>query len=400
MTGPLGQVPYKRLSSFYFFYFASLGAFFPYWGLYLESLNFGPTEIGQLTAVIMGTKVVAPIVWGWIADRTDRRLGIIRLASLLAALCFSLLLWTESYGLLLAVLVGFGFFWNAALPPFEALTLNHLGSQVHRYSRIRLWGSVGFILTVVLLGELFDRSGIHWLPLAVLLLLGGGWVSTLWVPEDPARSGPVLRGNLWRVLREPAVLSLFLAFFLAQASHGPYYAFFSVYLEDHGYERDVIGFLWALGVVVEILVFGATHRWLPRYGAGTLLVMAIVVTALRWVLIGALVDHLMVLLLAQAMHAASFGLFHACAIHLVHGIFPGRLQGRGQALYSSLSFGLGGAVGSFVSGYIWIEFGPRWVYYAASLCALGAVAAAWFSQRRGRLFQSPLDESDTREMLP
>ncbi len=395
-----GRVPYARLAAFYLLYFGSLGAFMPYWGPYLRALGFGPAAIGELTAVIMVTKVIAPNLWGWIADHTGRRLAVVRLTGLAATGVFVALLWVRDYWGILWVLAGFSFFWNAALPQFEAVTLNHLGRDSHRYSQIRLWGSVGFILTVVFLGRLFDGEGIHWLPAAVSLLLAGMALSTLFVPEDrvryPEQGGPAL----WQVLHNASVAGLFLAFFLAQASHGAYYAFYSVYLETFGYTRDVIGVLWGLGVLVEILVFVLMHRWLPRYGAGRLLVFALGATVVRWILVGAGVRHPMVLVLAQTLHAASFGLVHACAIHMVHRIFPGRLQGRGQALYSSLSFGLGGAVGSLASGHIWTELDPQWIYYTAALMAFLGLAAAWWAVRRGGWDAGALEEAETWEGLP
>lgn len=388
-------VPYARLAAFYLLYFASLGAFMPYWGPYLRSLGFGPVAIGELTAVIMVTKVIAPNIWGWVADHFGRRLYIVRLASLAATAVFAVLLSVRGYWGIFWVLAGFSFFWNAALPQFEAITLNHLGPHTHRYSRVRLWGSVGFILTVVFLGRLFDGEGIQWLPLSVLLLLSGIWLSTLFVPDDQVERLQHGELHLWGVLRDGSVVGLFLAFFLAQASHGAYYAFFSVYLEAFGYPRDIIGVLWALGVFVEILVFVLMHRWLLRYGAGKLLVFALAATVLRWVMVGVGVRYIVVLVLAQTLHAASFGLVHACAIHMVHRIFPGRLQGRGQALYSSLSFGLGGALGSLASGYIWTELGPRWIYYAAAFIALLGLVAAWWAVRLRRWDGTAPDEGET-----
>jgi PPP family 3-phenylpropionic acid transporter len=167
------------------------------------------------------------------------------------------------------------------------------------------------------------------------------------------------------------------ACFLLQASHGAYYSFFSIYLAEHGYSRGVIGGLWALGVLAEVGVFMRMSRWLPRFGPRALLLTALIVASMRWLLIAAVPDHLWLMLLAQLLHAASFGLSHAAAMDMVYRLFPGRLQGRGQALYSSLSFGLGGAVGSLMSGYVWSAAGPQWCFIAAALlAAIGALVAA------------------------
>jgi MFS transporter, PPP family, 3-phenylpropionic acid transporter len=376
--------PYWKLSGFYFFYFASIGAFVPYWGLYLRGEGFTPGQIGELMAIIMATKIIAPNVWGWVADATGRRTWVIRLAALLALVTFSGVTLYTGYWWIAAIMAVFSFFWNAALPQFEALTLNRLGSRTHRYAHIRLWGSIGFIASVALLGPLFERVDVGILPWIVLAMLAALWLSTLTVSEDPA--APVVQDtpSLVGTLRRPEVLGLLIACFLMQASHGPYYAFFTIYLEDNGYSRTMAGQLWALGVVAEVVVFLMMHRWLPLFGAWRLLLVAILVTAVRWWLLASMPQLLPVMLLTQVMHAASYGLYHAAAISLIHEFFPGRLQGRGQALYSSLSFGLGGAMGSLASGYVWDGIGPHWVYVMASGLAAAGLVAAWFGARAAR----------------
>ena len=128
------HIPYWRLSSFYWFYFASLGAFIPYFGLYLSDAGYNAIEIGQLMAVIMGTKIVAPYLWGWIADYRGNRLFIIRLGAIMAAITFSGIFFSISYWWLFWVLLLFSFFWNAILSQFEALTFNHLVKHEHQYS--------------------------------------------------------------------------------------------------------------------------------------------------------------------------------------------------------------------------------------------------------------------------
>ncbi len=372
-------MPYWRLSGFYFFYFASLGALVPYWGLYLASLGYGPSAIGELTAILTATKVVSPNVWGWIADRRGHRMAIVRLASALAAVAFAGVFLGTGYGWLTLVLSVFSFFWNAALPQLEATTFSHLRDGAHRYTHIRVWGSIGFILAVTGLGWVLDRAGAGVVPGVVLILMVGIWASTLLVPERAAGHLHLSHEPISRVLRRPAVLALFAACFLAQMSHGPYYAFYSIYLEGHGYSRGTIGELWALGVVVEVLLFVAMHRVLARYRLRPLFLLALALTAVRWVLVGLFPDRGAVLAGAQVLHAASFGVFHAVAIQFVHRFFVGRHQGRGQALYSSLSFGAGGAVGALLAGYAWDSVGPTTTYLAAAVAAAVAfgIVARW-----------------------
>ena len=369
---------YLRLSGFYLFYFATLGVLLPYWGLYLLALGFEPARIGELMAIPQATKLVAPNLWGWLADRTGWRMRMVRWACLATALSFAgVYAAGNSYlGLALVGLL-FSFFWNAALPQFEAVTLNHLGEHVHRYSQVRLWGSVGFVVAAVGVGFLVQDWGVGIVPGLLLGLFVALWFNSLLVPDRSAAPTVHASPPLGRVLRQPAVIAFFAACFLNQAAHGPYYGFFSLYLETYGYSREFIGLLWGLGVTVEVGMFLLMHRLLPRFGPRQLMLTALALATLRWLLIGHFARELPLLLFAQTLHAFSFGVFHAVSMHLIHQFFPGSLQGRGQALYSSLSFGAGNAVGSLAAGYLWQGLGPTAMFDLAT--TLGALAwlAAW-----------------------
>ncbi len=377
MSKPDNATPYWRLSGFYFFYFAALGALLPYWGLYLQSLGFGAREIGELIAILMATKIVAPNIWGWIADHSGRRMMIVRLGSLLSIIAFSGVFFGASYWWLAAVIFLFSFFWNATLPQFEAATMSHLGRRTDRYSAIRLWGSVGFIVAVVAVGPLLEAQGVDLLPLVLIMLFVAIWLSSLTVPEHAAGHLPLDHEPLRNVLRQPTVVALLLICFLVQVSHGPYYTFYTIYLDLFGYSRSMIAQLWALGVVAEIGAFLVMHRLLPRFGVRQLLLVALALTTLRWLLVAGWVESLTVMLFAQLLHAFSFGVFHAVAISLIHKHFVGRHQGKGQALYSSVSFGAGGAIGSLYSGYVWEGLGASWAYLFAAMASFLAFWIAW-----------------------
>ncbi len=373
-------MPYRSLSSFYFFYFASLGALIPYWALYLESLGFTPRQIGELMAILMATKIVAPNIWGWIADHTGRGMGVVRLGSLLAMLSFTILFFGQSYLWIAMVMLLFSFFWNAVLPQFEAVTLDHLGAEQQRYSSIRLWGSVGFIVVVAGLGPALDSYGVELLPWVISGLLVAICIAAWGVPERKAGGPQQPEHSLLKVLIRPQVLVLLIACFLMQASHGPYYTFYTIYMEQYGYSRSLIGQLWGLGVLAEVGIFLMMHRLVSRISLPILLFYSLLLAAVRWICIALWAEHLYVMLFAQTLHAASFGVFHASAIALVHRFFIAGHQGKGQALYSSISFGAGGAVGSLYSGYFWERFGPSSGFLAAALLALlGAMLIRLFT---------------------
>lgn len=372
-------MPYWRLSGFYFFYFASLGALLPYWGLYLKSLGYDITAIGNVMAIIMATKIISPNIWGWIADHTGRRMAIVRIGSLCAALAFAGVFFQDGFVWLAIVMMLFSFFWNAALPQFEATTFNFLGDNAHRYSSIRLWGSIGFIVTVWGLGSVMQGQGIQLLPWILFGLFAAIWINSLLVPEEAAGHLPLDHTPLRKILSQPHVLGLLLVCFLLQAGHGPYYTFYSIYMKSHGYSLSQIGGLWALGVIAEVIVFLWMHRLVPKFGLRNLLLASLLLAGVRWLLIGLFPEHLSVMLLAQCLHAATFGIFHAAAIQLIHTYFKGKHQGKGQALYSSLSFGAGGALGSFYSGYVYDYFGALQMFVIAAAISLLAFFIAWYS---------------------
>jgi PPP family 3-phenylpropionic acid transporter len=379
-------MPYWRLSAFYFFYFASLGALVPFWGLYLQDRGFTPLDIGQLMAILMATKIVAPNVWGWIADRSGVRMPIVRLASLLSVAVFLGVFADGGFWTLALVMSLFSFFWNASLPQVEAVTFNHLRERIRRYATIRLWGSIGFILTVAGLGQALEWQGTDLVPRVVLGLYLGIWLASLAVPEAAGAVPAEHQGSILVRLRSPEVLAFLFACFMMQASHGAYYAFYSIYLEGHGYSKTLIGGLWALGVLIEVLMFLVMHHLLQRFGARRVLIASLAVAVVRWLMIGGFPHELWILVLAQTLHAATFGTFHASAIHLVHHYFTGRLQGRGQALYSSLSYGGGGALGSLISGYLWSDAGPLTTFAVCSAGALLGTLAAWLWVDRARRY--------------
>lgn len=369
-------VPYWKLSGFYFFYFASLGVLVPYWSLYLKSLGYSSLVIGALVAILPATKLVAPYIWGWLADHTRRSMLIIRVSSVLALLSFSLVFLSQQLLWLTFAMLLFSFFWNATLPQFEAMTLNHLGEDSHHYSMIRLWGSLGFIVIVVLIGDLLQTYGTDVIPMVVLITFGFILLFSFIVPEK-LNTPHTDHSPIWHVIRQPKVMAFLVVCFLMLCSHGPYYTFYTIFLEEQGYSSHMIGVLWAVGVVAEVVIFLLMHRLLPAFGARKLLVVTLLLTTMRWLLIGFFVDDLVMLFLAQLIHAFSFGVFHSVGISLVHKYFTGSHQGRGQALYASMSFGAGVAVGSLISGLLWDSMGASVLFVFAACCTVTALLIVW-----------------------
>jgi PPP family 3-phenylpropionic acid transporter len=378
------RVPATRLATFYFCYFAFLGAFAPFWPLYLKSVGLGAAQIGTLLALVPVTRMAGPALWGWLADRQARRIPIVRLTTVMTCIIFAGVFGGSSYAWLFAVMLLMNVFWCGSLPLVEATTMAHLGERVGQYGRIRAWGSVGFVLAVVGAGYVLDAAGIASLPWIILGLLAVHAATAYVVTEAPVHVHRDDDQGPWQILRRPEVLALLAGCFLMSVSHGPYHTFYSIWLVEHGYTKSDVGLLWALGVVAEIVVFFAWTRFTARLSPRQLLLGAYGIAFVRFVAIGWLPASLTVVLLGQVAHAATFGCFHGAAVALTHRFFRGRHQSKGQALYSGVGFGAGGAVGGLMSGYLWDHAGGAWTFTAGGLAGLLAVVvtARWLKVGR------------------
>lgn len=361
---------YWRIAGFYFFYYAFVGLFAPYWSLYLKSIRFDAIEIAILVAVQPVMRMMAPTLWGWLADRTGKRLLVVQIAATLSALSYLGVFVTTSFWGMFLVLALMGFFWSASMPLVEATTLTYLGKHSARYGRIRSWGSVGFITSVVGLGYAFDYFAIYWLLWAGVVCELGILIFARQIPPVEVLAHHTDHQPVKQIVFQPRVLALFGACFLMSLAHGPYYTFYSIYLVEHGYAKSAVGGLWALGVICEIGVFFLMPWLVRRFGFTCILLVSFSSAVLRFVLIGWGVDLLSLLLIAQALHAATFGAYHAASMGLVHEFFQGRHQSRGQALFGSLTYGAGGMLGGLASGPIWQHYGASVLYSCSAGMAL------------------------------
>ncbi len=259
------------------------------------------------------------------------------------------------------------------LPLAESATLSLVGSKVGVYGRVRLWGSVGFVAVVVFAGYLLDYIGIVALGPMILILLVLMAASTFPLPRDREPSRHLDHSPILSILRRPEVIALMAGFFLMQVAHGPYNAFYSIHLVEAGYSKKAVGWLWALGVVAEILLFMWLPRLMRRFSVNQILLTSFGCAFVRFLLIAWGVQSLAILLIAQLMHAITFGAYHSAGVALMHRIFRGRHQARGQAIYTSLGYGLGGTLGTLMAGFVWEHGGAHVTFTIAAFAALGAL---------------------------
>ena len=375
-------IPYWRLSAVYWGYFAVIGGLSPYWGAYLKGLGLAPQTIGFVAAIPMFTRLLAPYLWGSLADRSGKRLLIAKLGVIGAIVSFIPIFWLESLWTLALATFCFSFFWNAVLPQFEVLTHNYLGERDALYSRIRLWGSVGFIAMVLGLGVWFDYFTVMHLPYGLLIGFVSVLVVLLMMPSSPAdpQQAPA-KGALWAIYRQRSVWAFFLAVVLIQMSHGVYYGFYTIYMQEHGYSPTLISLLWSFGVVAEIVLFIYVPTIFKRFSLRACLAISMLLAALRWLIVATLPENLTLLTIAQIGHAFSFGLVHAASMAMIRRSFPANVAGRAQALYSALGFGAGAAVGTYVAGWLWLISGQVAFLFAAGLALTGFAITQWVLPR-------------------
>jgi PPP family 3-phenylpropionic acid transporter len=370
-------VPYARLAAFYVAYFGFVGAFGPYFSLYLQSIGQTALEIGVLLSLMQFMRIFAPYLWAGVADRSGRRAFLLRIALLASVASYCGVFVTQSFWGLFVTLALLAFCNSAANPLFETLVFSYLRDDLGRYGVLRVWGSVGFIGAVLSVGAVLDAQPVDTLLVLVLPTLAASFLIAIGLDDSPSDARQGAGKPVWPLLRRPEVAALLAACFLMSVAHGPLYTFYSIYLADHGYTKTTVGVLWSLGVVAEIGVFLLAPTIFARWSPNAVLIFSFACAVARFAAIGWGVGSLPVLIGAQLLHAASFGSYHAAALGQVNRWFPGGQRSRGQALYLSLSFGAGGMVGGLGSGLAWDSIGPAWTFTAASVCAaLGLILVA------------------------
>ena len=366
-----------RLAAFYLAYFAYVGAFTPYFPLYLAGRGLSPAELATVLAMPQLARIFAPTFWGWLADRHDARRAVVVVSCAALAAGFAAIPFVPGFMGITALVATTSVLAAGGLPLVEAITLSTLAGRSGHYGPIRLWGSIGFILAVLLVGAWLDRHAAATLPavllgltlvaLAVALMLPVGAASPRSIDAGTPRLG--IPASAWAVIG---------AGFCMAAAHGALYAFLTLHLQRLGYSGKSIGALWTLGVLAEIVVFFYLPALFRRYSLSAILLASLLAAVVRFAAIGWAAGYLAVLVVAQLLHAATFGAFHAASVAAVHRVFPASAHARGQALFSSLAYGGGGASGALVAGWAWEKGGPALTFsLAAASAALGASLLLW-----------------------
>lgn len=366
---------------FFFAYYGYIGVFAPYASLYFSGQGMSAAQIGVLMSLIQVLRIFGPNLWGWVADRSGQRARILRLTAWGSMLAFSGLLFGQGFAWFFFVMVMINLFSSAQVPLSEALLLGELRGDLTHYGRLRLWGSVGFIVAVTLGGQVLDWQGIDFLPWLALLTLGFTVAASTRIHETPSLEVHHDVPSVASLLRRREVIAFFVSAFLMLAAHAAIYVFYSLHLEQLGYSKTVIGMMWSLGVLAEIVFFFYQAPIFRRFSVRALMLASFGLAVLRFLMIGFGADTLVLLLLAQCLHAATFGAHNSASVLTLQRWFAGPLQARGQALFISISYGLGGTLGGLLMSLVWDAYGSAAVFLVAALFAAGGAGAAFLSYR-------------------
>jgi MFS transporter, PPP family, 3-phenylpropionic acid transporter len=366
--------PPVAISLFYASSFAVLGVQLPYFNLYLDVLGFRGLQIGIISALLPLCGVVVPTAVGWMADRMGVRRRIVLYSASLALVAFLPILAVRGF---LGVAVVFGVYAllrAPALPLVEASAIEIAGSGGPAYGRMRAWGSLAFIVAALLGAPILSAWGERAVLFMMIALLGLGIAAAAMLPLDapgPTGRRPLLPARA--VLKRPDVLLFLAGAILSQAAHGPYYVFFSLHLKDAGLPNHMVGLLWAVAIGCEIFMMLRMPAVLARLGTGRTMTLCLALATLRWAVCASTVNPLAVAL-AQTFHAGTFAAFHVAAVTHTYTVFGRERSATGQAIFSSMTYGVGNILGMVGSGLLWEPLGTPALFATASAMAFVATA--------------------------
>ena len=358
------------ISSQYFIYFGVLGIFLPYFNLYCYHLGFSGVQIGTLSGLRSVAMVIFPLVWGLLADRLKMRRPIYILCNFASTAIWVVFLLTTEFWPMLIITAFYGIFYAPIISFLEAVTMDVLGTEKKSYGRIRAWGSISFIVMVLVLGKVIDLYAVD--VILVLILAGSLMLAiiSLGIPATQSIRKDLLTPGA-RSLLEKRVIVFLLCAFLMLVSHGAYYGFFSIHLANLGYGTTFIGLTWALASTAEILVMIKSDKIFDRFSLENVLFFSFLVAAARWIILFFLQSAALILV-SQVLHAVTYGTFHMASILYIDRLAPEKAKTLGQAVNNALTYGLGLMVGFFVNGYVYEITGSFTLFLMSSLIALAA----------------------------
>ena len=364
----------RWLALSYFTYFFSYGIFLPFWGVWLKGEGIPPETIGillgaGLVARFLGSLLIAPRVKDPSHLVTALRLLALLTLAFAIGFCFG-----NGWGWLMLVIAGFNLFFSPLVPLTDALAATWQKQITMDYGRVRLWGSLAFVIGSALTGQMVSVWGhnaiLYSLIISILAMLLGMMLKPSVMPQGEARSHSEADRSLWEMLKEGPVWRFLLCVTLLQGAHAGYYSFGSIYWQEAGYSASTIGYLWSLGVVAEVIIFASSNFLFRRWNARNLLLLSACCGVLRRGLMASSTE-LGWLLVIQILHCGTFTVCHLAAMRFI-AARKGPEVIRLQAVYSALAMGGGIAIMTVIAGFLFehLQGGVFWVMAAVALPAM------------------------------
>lgn len=369
--------PYAMTS---FLYYGFIGCFISYLALLLLDKGFDSVEIGAVFAIYTLARVAIGQVVAHLSDKKQDHLSFYRYG-LIGSMLFLIpcLFIASSYLFLSLIILSLSCFMSI-VSQIELLCLDAANGEAKIYNRIRLFGSLGFVICAILMGRVLDNNP----PVAIVycglaVLMAGYFTSQKMANFPHSKEAKIPFSGFLNKCLSPVFIAFLLSSILLHISFAPFIGFFTQYLSLNGYKGIEVGILFSLGAAAEIVLFVFVGSILSRVGVRKLLIFGFLITAIRWYLQGRYIDNLTLVILTQCLHAFSFGLMHSVSVHFIRHYFEPTQQGRGQFMYFGAAFGIGTAIGSFITGITWQDgSGSEFTYtWAALTCLIGAMVI-WF----------------------
>ncbi len=355
----------------YALYFGAMGAYLPYFNLYCYRIGFTGFEIGVISSVRTLVTAFFPIAWGWIADKKKLKGQIFIWCNIASSALWGLFLIYTDFTAMLIITVCYGIFYAPIISFIETFAMEILGPEKNHYGRFRVWGSLSFIGVVVVLGRVIDSfplETILWVVLTLSVIMA--LLSPIMAKYSKENKSKDFKTGLKAILK-PRVICFLSAAFLMLVSHGTYYGFLSIHMENLGYSRTFIGWAWAIASIAEICVMVISPRIFSIFTHETVLVFSFILAAVRWAIFG-LVTSAGWIIFAQLFHAFSYGAFHVASILYMDDLIPDPAKTLGQAVNNAITYGFGIMAGFFLNGLFFDSWGAAPLFFASSAIAISA----------------------------
>ena len=359
------------ISAYYFFYFAGVGVYVIFMPKVLTDLGYSAYEVGIIYMAAPFMRFLLPFLFRHFLALTPKVYVLSLVLTLIATLIF--ITTVHSFGLYLLANLLFGAAVGVSLPYVETIALSTLCKSA--YGKVRLWGSLGFTGIALWLGRILEtpEQAFYYLStVAFITMLSGAML----IRYDHTSQNALPEVQDFSLTKYWA---FWLSAFLMQVGFGGFYNFFTIYETAHGISLEMTSWMWSFGVLCEIIMLYFQGPLLQR-NLLRILQFAMLMTAVRWMILWLYADSVVLTFASQSIHAVSFALYHTSAITYVYSLYTQKKLA--QQFFLGIAFGLGGSVGAFLSGKL---YGENLFLYEALITLLGAAALLIHQKRKERI---------------